>query len=245
MSHFDLWLSTCAHWICWNSLAETQRWQEEMSQLTYSHSSDTAAVCPLLSNKGPWNERLSWFESVRDIWWCWYGSLRYVHVVDNVFVSLSPRVLVCMCVCVCITVQECFPICFLCVFDRDERALCSHVCWQEVRHSCTRPQLVSVRILCSFASTHFCSVFFSFFAFFFCSFQSLGIEGVCFYFICLSLHLHHLSPLAYALPPPWLVLWQWRNCAYSPLTVSRLIQPPCQSCTRLPKEDVRPCSPLI
>ncbi len=81
---------------------------------------------------------------------------------------LSLRVFVCMCVCVCmcITVQECFPICFLCVFGRDERALCSHVCWQEVRHSCTRPQLVSLGILCSFASTHFCSVFFSFFAFF-------------------------------------------------------------------------------
>lgn len=162
---FDLWLSACTHFMAgfgrirWNSLAEIQRWQEEMSQLTYSHSSDTAAVCPLLSNKGLWSERLSWFKSVRDIWWCWYGSLRYVHVVDNVFVSLS----LWMFVCVCITVQECFPICFLCVFDRDERALCSHVCWQEVRHSCTRPQLVSVRILCSFASTHFCSVFFSFF----------------------------------------------------------------------------------
>lgn len=64
---------------------------------------------------------------------------------DNVFVSQS----------VCVTVKECFPICFLCVFDRDERALCSHVCWQKVRHSHTRPQLVLFGVHCAFASTHF------------------------------------------------------------------------------------------
>lgn len=55
--------------------------------------------------------------------------------------------IMCLCQSVCVTVKECFPICFLCVFDRDERALCSHVCWQRVRHSHTRPQLVPFGVL--------------------------------------------------------------------------------------------------
>lgn len=51
----------------------------------------------------------------------------------------------------------------VCVRQGWESILCSRVCWQKARYSRTRPRLVSVRILCSFASTHFCSVFFSFF----------------------------------------------------------------------------------
>lgn len=157
--------------ICGNSLADIKRWWEEVGQSTRSHSSHTVCCgvhCSLM--RGLWSERLRWFQSAWDIWWCWYGSLRYVHVVGNVFV----------CTCVC-AVSDCFPICFLCVFSRDERGLCSYVCWQEVRHSCTRPQLVSVRILCSFASTHLCLVFLSLIPFV----LFLGIGGVCFYFICL------------------------------------------------------------
>lgn len=149
---------------------------------------------------------------------------------------------VCVHVSVCTTVQECFPICLLCVFKRDEKALCSHVCWQEVRHSCTRPWLVSVRILCSFASTHFCLVFFSFVS---GPFKVLETGWFVFILYALSLDLHHLPPLAYVLSHPWLVVWQRGNCANSPLTVSCLIQPLCQSCIRLPKEDSKPCSPLI
>lgn len=133
--------------------------------------------CPLLSNKGLWGDRLRWLKSAWNIWWCWYGSLRYVHVFGNVFVSLSLWVFVCVCELQCKNVFSYA----LCVFDRDERVLCSHVCWQEVRHSCTRLQLVSVRILCSFAS----KLLFSFPLLFLFSFQSLGIGSVCFYFTCL------------------------------------------------------------
>lgn len=175
MSYLHSWFSTCTHFTaggpCWNSLAEIKRWQDEVSRLTYIQVT-RQLWGPLLPQKGLWSER--WFKSAWDIWWCWYGNLA----------CGCGWWCVCVSGCACTPVQECFPICFLCVFDRDERGLCSHVCWQEVRHSCTRPQLVSVRILCSFALTHFCSVFFSLF-YFFCSFQSLGIGNVCFCFICL------------------------------------------------------------
>lgn len=152
---------------------------------------------------------------------------------------------VCVHVPVCTTVQECFPICFLCVFRRDEKVLCSHVCWQKVRHSCARPQLVWIRILCSFASTHFCLAFFSFFSFVSVPFKVLETVEFVFILYALSLDLHHLSPLAYVLSHPWLLVWQRGNCANSPLTVSCLIQLLCQSCIRLPKEDSKSCSSLI
>ena len=198
---------------------------------THTHTQTHSQWCPLLSNKGLWSERQRWLKSAWDIWWCWYGSLR---LCMGLIMCLCLWVCVCVCVCYSTSLLECFPICFLCVFDRDERALCSHVCWQEVRHSCTRPQLVSVRILCSFASAHFCAVFFSLPLLR----SKSGNRDCLFWFLyALSLHLHHPSPLAYALPHPWLVLWQGGNRACSPLTASRLIQPPCQSCTRLPEED--------
>ena len=230
----------------WQDLLKFRGWNKAMAggsgpADTHTHTHTHTQWCPLLSNKGLWSERQRWLKSAWDIWWCWYGSLR-----------LCMWLIKCLWVCVCVWESVCVlqyksagmfsHMLSVCVFDRDERALCSHVCWQEVRHSCTRPQLVSVRILCSFASTHFCSVFFSFLLFR----SESGNRDCLFWFLyALSLHLHHPSPLAYALPHPWLVLWQRGNRAYSPLTASRLIQPPCQSCTRLPEEDGEPCSPLI
>lgn len=162
------------------------------------------------------------------------GADMAVHALDNVFASVY--VLQC---------QNVFPYAF-CVCSAEMRGLCSHVCLrlQEVRNSCTRPRLVSVRILCSLAPTRFRSVFLSFFCFpsFFCSWKKAVFAFISY---TLSLLLYHRSPLAHALPHPWLVLWQRVNCACSHLTGSCLIKPPCQFCTRLPKEERKPCSPLI
>lgn len=119
-----------------------------------------------------------------------------VHGVDNVFVSLRTCVL---------QYKDVFPVCFLCVFFRNERFLCSHVCWQEVRHTCTRPQLVSFRILCSVAST-IIFVQFSVPSFlFFCSFQGLWTGSLClFYMPCFFIYITFLHLCMPCLILDWL-----------------------------------------
>lgn len=195
--------------------------------ITFKYS---GSWCPLLSNEGLWSERLRWFKSAWDIWRRWYGSLRYVHVVDNASLSL------CVCVLQC---QNVFPYAF-CVCLTEMREDFVVVCRQEVRHSCTRPQLVSVRNPLFFCRNTFL------FSFSFLLFPVPGNKQCLFLLYMPYLFFYIIAPLlAHALPHPWLLLWQRGNRAYSPLTASRLIQPPCQSCTRLPKEVGKPCSPLI
>lgn len=203
-------------------------WQEEVGQRTHTHTRPHTRWCPLLSNEGLWSERQRWLKSAWDIWWCWYGSLRLC-----MWLIMCLCLWVCVCVCYSTSLLECFPICFLCVFDRDERALCSHVCWQEVRHSCTRPQLVSVRILCSFASAHFCSVFFSLLLLR----SKSGNRDCLFWFFCTPYLFIYIIPLPLLMP---CLIHDWfydrgeivRAAPSLPPVWSSLL---CQSCTRLPR----------
>lgn len=103
--------------VCWCSHADMKRWRLDVSQVTYTEAK-RRLWCPLLFHGSLWSERLRWFKRAQDIWQDWYGSP-------------GMWLITCLCsegVCVCFTVRGCFPICFLCVFDKDERGLCSHAC---------------------------------------------------------------------------------------------------------------------
>lgn len=151
MSYFDLCLPACTPRYGWQELLDFTSWKAvgggSKPTDTYLRESD----CHVLCSRVRACEVRGWDDlKVHGA----YGGTDTAACacLDNVFVSQS----------VCVTVQECFPICFLCVFDRDERALCSHVCWQKVRHSRTRPQLVPFGVICCFSSTSLYLVFFSF-----------------------------------------------------------------------------------
>lgn len=170
------------------------------------------------------------FRSAPDIWRSWYGGGRYVHVADKLFVCASVRVSRCKNVfpyafCVCSTeMREHFVVVFA---DRKWDILAHVHIWLQSESSVLLPQRIFAHISFPFS-------------------LCVGIGNVCFYFICLissftsSLHAH-----AHAPPHPWLAVRQRGNRAYSPLSASRLIQPPCQSRTRLPEELGEPCLPLI
>lgn len=199
-----------------------KRWRLDVSQVTYTEVR-RRLWCPLLFHESLWSERLRWFKRAQGIWRDWYGSL-------------GMWLITCLCsecVCVCVfQFEDVFPYAF-CVCSTRMREDFVVMLANKVRHFCRRPHLVSAGILCSSASTHFCSL--SFYPFLILSERG---NRECLFFIsyALSLHLHHLPPLVYALPHPWLVLWQRGNRACSPLTASRLIEPLCQPCTRLPEE---------